>query len=163
PPAKRPRILTPREAFLELWRFVVALGRRTPADIAGYTHDLMLERFEQFAQNVVFGKDSTAKVKIGTLILLAERDNAQGRSPGATDFAEALLSWLGSHPSTAALGSEWGNLKELSFGMVDAGELPDGIDEPEERTRRLVVIDIDQIAPDPFEAPFEFQLEEPSG
>lgn len=163
PPAKPLRILTPRQAFLELWRFVVALGRRTPSDIADYTKDRMLERCEQFAQDVVFGKDSTAKVRIGTRTLLAERDNAQRLSPGATEFADALLSWLGSHPSAAALGAEWGSLKGLSFGMVDAGKLPDGIDEPEERTRRLVVIDIDLIAPDPSEEPFEFQSSEPAG
>jgi len=61
-------------------------------------------------------------------------------------FGEAVFPMADSRP--------WDLLVSSSFGLVDGGEMPTGIEAPQEGSKRLVYIDPKVIAPSPSELPF---------
>lgn len=154
PPPPAPRTLTPWTAFRELGAFLWHLGRRTPFDVLEYGRDKARKRLEDFTQRTVFGEGSTAAVTMGTRTFAAQALDGRGLGEGGAAFAGRLLDWLGERPPVAALGEEWRCLAALTFGLVDGGPLPAGMSSPTERARRVVVPDLEWLAPNPFEEPF---------
>jgi hypothetical protein len=136
---RRQRIrVTPRTAIHLLWLFmrgrIVELRQELRQNVANEVRD----RIEDFTQRLVFGNTDTDLVVKFDGRPLDDEDGA-GFDAESVDVAKALMDAVRRPPVPQTYPAEWRALRELSFGLVDAGALPDGCTEPMAGVHRQVV------------------------
>jgi hypothetical protein len=136
---RRPRTrVTPRNAFHLLWLFmrgrIAELRQELRQNVANEVRD----RIEDFTQRLVFGDTDTDMVVKFDGRTLDDEDGA-GFEAESVDLAKALIDAVKRPPAPQTFPSEWRALRELSFGLVDAGPLPEDCTEPMAGVHRQVV------------------------
>ncbi len=153
PPA-RVRV-SPWDAFKALWAFMGRRALQLPREWTAEIAEGVVKAIEETAQEATYGEDSTVVVRLRPQ---ATAEQPQPRAPLSADiveFAEALLTRIGRAPRQPAFSRAWRALRALAFGLVDAGELPEGCGEPLDGGQRAIVTDVAMICPDPREPPFD--------
>lgn len=136
PPKKKPNY---RGAIPEMFRFVGALVRSGAEALA--------DRYRP--------KGLEALLEQLTRIPEEEGSDERPPEPGA-DIATAthaaasfVLTQMNDAPAPPATGEVWQELRATTFAAVDGGEFPARIDAPKDGAHRLVVVDLEHVAPAP--------------
>lgn len=139
--------VTPRLALQMLWLFLRGRVAEIPGELVTGAVNHVYDRLENVTKNVTFGDGSEFVVKFDGRALGAEQDDQE---PDEVNLAQALVEAVERPSAPRRFSDEWQSLRELSFGLVDAGELPEGCTAPVSGTRRLVMRP-DAISPGPHD------------
>jgi hypothetical protein len=134
----RRRAISILEAFKRMFQFILGRVREVPSELASKVGDRLRRTVEGFAQTITFGQDSVVEVTFGGRGRPVE---AEAPSIGAGNQAAQLLRSLGRSTSPPATATLWQVVRRTCFALLDAGPLPDGIDEPRDGAKRLVLGD----------------------
>lgn len=135
------------QAFRMLLGFLVGKLAQAPGQIADRVSESMRRALEDFAQHATFGEDSSVEVGFGG----RTRIGAEDRFPSmlAADYATLLLRDLRRNTTQPATAELWRGLRQVAFGLIDAGPFPAAIDAPTDGSRRIVVNDGTRVVADP--------------
>lgn len=136
---RRERIrITPRSAFRLLWLFMCGRMTDLRQEFRENAANEMRDRLEVFTQRFVFGEtDTDLVVKFDGRQL--DDETGAGFEAESVDVARALVEAVRRPPAPQTFPAEWQALRELAFGLVDAGPLPEGCTEPMAGVHRQVV------------------------
>lgn len=135
-PAPRRRFrVTPRQAFRLLWLFMCGRVREIQDELQVRAVDAVQDRVEALAQRVTFGDGTDIVVKFDGRPLPSDVTG----DPETADLAQALVDAVRRPSGRRTFPDEWYSLRGLAFGLVDAGDLPDGCTTPESGVHRQVL------------------------
>jgi hypothetical protein len=143
-PGRRLRI-TPRMAMRMLWLFMRGRIDEIRQEAKDGVREEFLDRIEKFTERVVFGDGTDFVVKFDGRSI---DDTGRQVQSGSVDLAQALMTATERPAAPPRFPDEWRGLRDLSFGLVDAGELPEGCVAPMSGVHRLVV-DVPAVSPAP--------------
>lgn len=134
-------------AFRMLTGFLVGKLAQAPRHIASRVTEGVRKALENFAQEATFGEHSSVSVGFGG----RARRGLDDRFPSmlAADQATQLLRDLRRNLSQPATAELWRGLRQVAFGLVDAGPFPQTIVAPTDGARRIVVNDVSHVVADP--------------
>lgn len=130
--------VTPRSALRLLWLFMRGRITQLRQELRENAANEMRDWIEDFTRRLVFGDTDTDMVVRFDGRPLDDEDGA-GFEAESVDVAKALVDAVRRPPAPQTFPEEWRALRELSFGLVDAGPLPEGCTEPMAGVHRLVV------------------------
>jgi hypothetical protein len=136
---RRPLRITPGQVLRLLGLFVRGRIPELREELGAAVVDESHDRVKRFALRLQVDE------KTGTVVGLDERDLDAEKLPdleitkGTVDLARALLSDVAKPARPGGFTTEWTCLRQLAFGLADAGRLPDGCMEPVSGARREVL------------------------
>lgn len=110
--------------------------------------DELRVRAERFARRLQVDAKTGAVVKLDDRDLDAEKLADLEITKGTVELARALLTEVAKPARPGGFTAEWTSLRQLAFGLADAGRLPEGCLEPVSGARREV-LDAKSISPPP--------------
>lgn len=137
--------ITPRQAWQALKLFMLGRIGEIQQTVKNSARDELLDRIETFTERVVFGDGTDFVVRFDGRPIGEPRGQAPGES---VDLAQALMTAIERPAVQPTFSDEWRALRDLSFGLVDAGDLPKGCEAPMSGVHRLVV-DVPAVSPPP--------------
>lgn len=138
-PRRPPVRITPRKAFHLLWLFMRGRIADLRQELQRSAANEVRDRIESFTQRLVFGTDTDTDTVVRFDGRPLDDDDGAGFEAESIDLAKALIDTVKRPPAPQVFPSEWRTLRELSFGLVDAGPLPEGCTEPVAGVHRQVV------------------------
>jgi hypothetical protein len=143
--------MTPRKAFRLLWLFMRGRVAEVRQELRTNAVNEVRDRVESFTQRVVFGADSDVRIRFDGRPLGDDTESLA--DTGSVDLAKALVEAVSRPVAPRVFPTEWRALRELAFGLVDAGPLPEGCTEPLAGVHRQVVsVHAVSPAPEDFDA-----------
>ncbi|MFC3448399.1 hypothetical protein [Amycolatopsis speibonae] len=136
---RRPLRITPVQVFRLLGLFVRGRIPELRRELGSVVVDGAHDRVRRFALRL------QVEAETGVVVGLDDRNLDTGKLPdlevtkGTVDLARALLSDVARHARPGGFTAEWTRLRQLAFGLADAGRLPDGCVEPVSGARREVL------------------------
>lgn len=137
-PPKRPHIrMTPGMALRLLSLFIRGRIPELRRELRARAVDRFRDNVEQVVRRVTFGDDTDVVIRFDGRPL--GESSGELEENGLLELAEALAEAVERPSAPPAFPEEWRALRQLAFGLVDAGPLPDGCTPPTAGVHRLVV------------------------
>jgi hypothetical protein len=160
PPA--PLTLSLREALKRFFRYMFRRAIDAPREFNDKVRTRVRGRLGDFVQRATFGPESIVATTFGGLPRAG--DGSRSAPVDAVAAAQAtavhILASMQAASVPSATPALWRELRQVSFGLLDGGELPPYVTEPLAGDRREIVTDVTLIAARPSAAPFRPDLPE---
>lgn len=137
PPRRKPMRINPGQAYRLLWLFMRGRIKELREELRTRATNELYDRIERFTQRLVFGQDTDFIVRFDGRPLSDKEGGTIDLD--SVELAQALLDAVKRPSASRAFSEEWQALRELAFGLVDAGPLPDECTEPGSGVHRQVV------------------------
>ncbi|WP_394362058.1 hypothetical protein [Amycolatopsis sp. SB7-3] len=131
--------ITPGQVLRLLGLFILGRIAELREALGSVVVDGAHDRVRRFAQRLRVAAET------GAVVGLDDRELDMGILPdlsvtkGTVDLARALLSDVARHARPGGFSAEWTRLRQLAFGLADAGRLPEGCAQPLSGARREVL------------------------
>ncbi|QUQ63862.1 hypothetical protein [Kutzneria sp. CA-103260] len=138
PHVPKPRRLfrmTPRQALRLLWLFIRGRVGEIQDELQVRAADAVRDQVEALTQRVTFGDGTDVVVRFDGRPLPTDVTG----DPETADLAQALVDAVRRPSGRRTFPDEWHDLRGLAFGLVDAGDLPEGCTTPASGVHRQVL------------------------